>query len=135
MLAVARYAEDYIHECQSRMEAQLAAYDLLAFSASDEALASFEPFFFANLALTLDASFVHRTRAIEGKDGSPLNGVRMPCNSILRDSGVPAADKTIEYKPESPVVKLEIGDEIRFEAAKFRALSDAVGGEIERRFV
>jgi hypothetical protein len=63
-----------------------------------------------NLTLVLDSYFVHRTRAIEGKDGNPLNEVRMLCNSILRSKGVLSADKTIKYEADTAVLKLRVGD-------------------------
>ena len=99
MLAVATYPQDYVDRCRSRLEAQLVAYEQLVSSvASAESLRSaFEPLFFGNLTLALDACFVHRTRAIEGKDGNPLNEVRMICTSILRSDGVLCADKTVKY--------------------------------------
>lgn len=135
MLAVSSYPKDYVDRCRARLEAQLAAYDELASSvASDESLRSFEPLFFANLTLALDACFVHRTRAIEGKDGNPLNEVRMTCSSILRADGVLGADRTIKYKPETSVLGLELGDEIRLDEAQFRLLLDAFISELERRF-
>ena len=141
MLAVSTYPQDYIDACRSRMEAQLAAYKILTSSAhKDEAPArrsaaeSFEPLFLNNLILVLDAYFVHRTRAKEGKDGNPLNEVRMLCNSILRHDGVLSADKTIQYKPETSVLKLRIGDEIALDETQFQLLFDAFFAEIQLRF-
>jgi hypothetical protein len=77
---------------------------------------------------------VHRTRAIEGKDGNPLNDVRMICTSILRGAGVLCTDKTIKYKPETSVLGLEIGDEIALDEARFRLLMDGFFAELERKF-
>ena len=70
---------------------------------------AFAPLFFGNLVVVLDGYFVHRTRAIEGKDGNPLNEVRMLCSSILGHDGVLAADGTIKYKPEASVLGLAVG--------------------------
>ena len=137
MLAVKAYPQDYIDDCRSRMDAQLAAYDAVRSSASragDAAISSFEPLFLNDLVLVLDQYFVHRTRAIEGKDGNPLNEVRMLCGSILHDEGTLSPDKTIKYTPETSVLKLGIGDEIRLDVAQFRQLCDAFFTEIERRF-
>jgi hypothetical protein len=45
-----------------------------------------------------------------------------------------AADKTIKYQPDTAVVGLGIGDEIRIERAQFVPLSKAFFAEIERKF-
>ena len=140
MLAVKTYDQDYIDRCRAQMEAQLAAYaDLVAAAGSSTASAraaveAFEPRFFDNLTLVLDASFMHRTRALEGKDGNPLNEVRMLCSSLLTNDGVLAADKTIKYTPETSVLKLRVGDEIRLDEKQFRLLFEAFYAELERRF-
>jgi hypothetical protein len=142
MLAVTSYPQDYVDSCRRRMEAQLAAYDELgsavrsgaAKARAGKALESFEPLFFGNLVLALDECFVHRTRGMEGKDGNPLNEVRMICASILHNGGVLTADKTIKYAPETSVLKLGLGDEIAIGRAQFRLLLDAFLAEIERRF-
>ena len=134
MLAVTRYPKEYVDECRARMKAQASAYRRLAASADEAAVESFTPFFFANLTVALDASFVHRTRAIEGKDGNALNEVRMLCASILTNDGILTADRTIKYKPEASVLKLQLGDEIRLDEKRFRRLSDAFFAELERKF-
>ena len=47
----------------------------------------FEQRFFNDQVLILDNMFVHRLTGIEGKDGNPLNEVRVLCNSILLNQG------------------------------------------------
>ena len=134
MLAVKTYPQDYIDVCsRAKMDAQLDAYENTLVAtirkakapAGQAAVETFEPLFFNNLVLVLDAYFMHRTRAIEGKDGNPLNEVRMLCTSILQNNGVLAIDKTIRYRPEASVAKLDIGDEIRLDQAQFQALCEA----------
>jgi hypothetical protein len=141
VLAVKTYDPQYIDDCYSLMEAQLAAYKFLVAGADAAkasnlrtAFESFEPLFFNHLVLLLDAYFVHRTRAIEGKDGNPLNEVRMLCTSILSHRGVLMADKTIKYDPEASILKLKLGDEIRIGEAPFLALFRAYFAELRRRF-
>ena len=89
---------------------------------------------FKSLTLLLDYYFVHRTRAMEGKDGNPLNEVRMLCNSILSHESVLTADKSIKYKPETSVLKLSVGDPIQIDEDQFVTLSKAFFAEIGRRF-
>jgi hypothetical protein len=70
MLGVNRYPEEYVNDCRSSMESQLAAYRALRAAAggkaagraaASSALASFEPLFFNNLVIVLDGYFVHRS--------------------------------------------------------------------------
>ena len=102
--------------------------DLVAATGSSKAttrvaVEAFEPRYFNNLTLVLDAYFMHRTRALEGKDGNPLNEVRMLCSSLLTNDGVLAADKTIKYNPETSVLKLRGG---RRDPARREAVSPAL---------
>ena len=55
-----------------------------------------EPIYLANLLIAMDAHFIHRLRGAEGKDGNPLNEVRMLCYSMINSDNVLQADKTIK---------------------------------------
>ena len=77
---------------------------------------------------------MHRTRAIEGKDGNPLNEVRMLSQSILYEGAVLSLDKTIKYNAETAVSGLAIGDEIGLDEAQFAQLCSAFFTEMEKRF-
>ncbi len=135
MLAVSKYDRPFVDDCRARMDAQLAAYDALVAGAPKKAVAVFEPQFCNHLVLVIDDYFLHRTRTIEGKDGNPLNEVRMLCTSILHHDNVFSPDKTIKYKAESSVLKLEFGDEIHLDRAAFESLFRAYFEELERKFV
>jgi hypothetical protein len=124
MLCVNSYKPDYIDECRSNMESQVAAYKTLLTTARtragtgstafNSAVARVEPLFFNNLVL--EGFFVHRSRALEGKDGNPLNEFRMICTSLLQNHGVMCTDKkskTIKDSPETSVLKPKLGDEIK----------------------
>src|SRR3989442_1810786 len=88
--------QKYIDECRSRVAAKVSAYQRLVATARNQAttdepplnaaVEAFEPHFFNNMVLALDSYFVHRARAIEKKDGNPLNEVRMLCNSMMNNS-------------------------------------------------
>src|SRR5258707_8110357 len=88
MLGMSRYAKDYIAACRSRVDADLSAYRSLMAAARKEtasdqlgcAIDAFEAAFFNNMVLLLDYFFVHRLRGVEGKDGNPLNEVRVLSN-------------------------------------------------------
>jgi len=89
MLSVNRYAQAYVDECRARAVSQLESYPALASAARDHsgageaavssAIESFDAAFFNNLVLVLDMHFCHRARGPEGKDGNPLNEVRVLC--------------------------------------------------------
>lgn len=135
MLCVNSYPREYVNGCRSTMAGQLAAYKALAGTATARAVAAFEPQFLNHMVVVLDACFMHRSRALELKDGNPLNEVRMLCASILQHRGVLTADKTIKYNPERSIVKLRVGDEIALSTADFDRLSKAFFAEIDAKFV
>jgi hypothetical protein len=145
MLCENNYTQKYIDECRSKIDAQILAYrDLVATaknkSANDEqlldtAINAFEPHFFNNMVLVLECYFVHRARAIEKKDGNPLNKMRMLCNLMLNNNHFMCEDKTIKYNPAKSLLKLSIGDEIQVKEADFMCLSSAFFAEIESKYL
>lgn len=135
MLGVSSYSQTYVDACRSRVDRQLRTYRALVKTAEQPAVDAFEPVFFANMVLVLDACFVHRLRGKEGKDGNTLNEVRMLCTSLLQHDGQMTADTTIKLKPEQSVLKYEFGDTIALTEADFVRLSKAFFAEIESKFV
>jgi len=135
MPAVTSYPSEYIENCHKHMEEQLAAFErLVQASRAPAAVSGFEPLFFGNLTLVLDACFAHRQRDREGSDGNPLNEVRLLCRALLHHDGVLTADGTIEYRPAASVLGLNIGDTVELNANQFRELSRAFFAEIERKY-
>jgi hypothetical protein len=94
----------------------------------------FDLLFFRNLVVLLDAMFVHRTRAREGKDGNPLNEVRMLCDSVLKSGCVLTANSSIKYDPTKTVLGLHIGNDIEISEAAFKRLALAFFAEVETKF-
>lgn len=134
MLAMSEYSSQYVAQCRARVTADVAAFNALAAVAAGDALAALEAAYFRNALIALDAHFVHRLRGAEGKDGNPLNEVRMLTNALM--TGVPlAVDKTIRYAAAKAVLKLEIGQPVRLSAGDFEQLAAAFLDEIERRYV
>jgi hypothetical protein len=139
MLGRSSYDQDYIDKCRDKVAAQVAAYEALASAARnggglDSQVDAFEPLFFNNMVLVLDALFMHRLRTKEGKDGNPLNEVRVLSESLMENEGVLVVAKSIKLEPESSILHLEAGDEIAIGASDFQRLAEAYFAEIEAKF-
>ncbi|HYS73567.1 MAG TPA: hypothetical protein VEO96_06270 [Thermoplasmata archaeon] len=141
MLGMKKYPKDYIAACRARVDADLRAYrDGVGKAATKE----FEARFFNDQVLLLDYMFVHRLTGTEGKDGNPLNEVRVLCNSLLLNRGRVQVDRLpgwpnsassgMTLPPEKSVLKLEAGDEVRLSEADFARLYKAFFAELEKRF-
>src|SRR6266704_637509 len=141
MLGMKTYSQDYINACRARAEANLRAYRKQVGKAPAK---EFEDLFFKDQVLLLDYMFVHRLSGIEGRDGNPLNEVRVLCNSILLNKGMLQVDKLpgwpnsavagIKLPPEKSVLKLKSGDEVRLSEADFERLSKAFFDELGKKF-
>jgi hypothetical protein len=141
MLSVAKYGQEYIDACRARVDAQVSVYQRLLEAAITQggnalhsAVEEIEPEFFNNMVIVLNGYFMHRARAIEGKDGNPLNEVRMLTNSLMENDGVFTSDSTIKLNPLKTVLKYRVGDAILIGEHDFVLLSQAFFSEIESRF-
>lgn len=141
MLGMKTYTRDYIDACRARVDADLAAYrKQVGKSPSME----FDVRFFNDQVLLLDYMFVHRLTGIEGKDGNPLNEVRVLCNSILLNQGKLQVDKlpgwpnsavaSLKLPPEKSMLRLRVGDDVKLSEADFVRLSNAFFAEIEKKY-
>jgi hypothetical protein len=141
MLGMKTYPQDYIDTCRARVDADLRTYRK---QAGKPPSTEFEACFFNNEVLLLDYMFVHRLAGIEGKDGNPLNEVRVLCNSLLLNRGklqverLPgwpnSAGATTKVTPETSVLKLKVGDQVKLTEANFVRLSKAFLAEIEKKY-
>ena len=141
MLAANSYPRDYIEACRARIDAQMAVFRKLVTAknktkdpALDKAFEAFESVFFNNLVVVLDGFFVHRTRAVEKKDGNPLNEVRLLVASMMLHNELMTLDSAIKLTPAKSILKYEEGDKIRLTAADFLLISKAFFSEIEKKF-
>ncbi len=136
-----KYSRDYIAACRARVDADLRAYRKQVGKAPSK---EFEARFFNDQVLLLDYMFVHRLTGIEGKDGNPLNEVRILCNSLLLNQGRLQVDRLpgwpnsastgMELPPEKSVLKLKVGEEVRLNEGDFVRLSKAFFAELEKKF-
>jgi hypothetical protein len=131
MLAVSSYKPDYVQACHASIAAQLAAFRALPAGKAKEA---FSPGYFNAMVLALDSLFLHRQRSNEGKEGGPLNELRMLCDGIRDSGGVMGKSTTIKYKAENSATRIAVGQTIVLDAEMFERLADAVFGDVLSRY-
>jgi hypothetical protein len=129
MLSVKQYSKEYINTCRKKVKA-----DIEVFKKIPSVTETFEKVFFNNMVLVLETMFMHRMRAQEGKDGNPLNEVRMISNSILTNDNKLEADNTIKYNEAKSILKIKLGQAISLTAKDFVKLSDAYFDDIAKKF-
>ena len=137
MLGMKTYERGYVNACRAKIDA-----DVRAFKRSGAK--GLETTFFNNLVLKMEYMFVHRFSGIEGKDGNPLNEVRVLCNSILLNEGKLQVEKLpgwpnsavagLKLPPDTSVLRLRVGDEVKVSEADFARLAKAFFAEIETKY-
>ncbi len=142
MLAMRNYSRDYVQRCRARVDQDLKAYTK---QVGKNPSKEFETRFFNNQVLLLDHMFVYRLMAVEGKDGNPLNEVRVLCNSLQFNQGRVQVDKLpdwpdsagakLKLPAEKSILKLKPGDTVALTQAEFVRLADAFFAEIEKRYL
>ncbi|MBW8886489.1 MAG: hypothetical protein JF616_01925 [Fibrobacteres bacterium] len=141
MLGMKTYPKDYIAACKKRVDANVKAWRKQAGKPPDP---EFEKRFFNDQTLLLDYMFVHRLSGAEGKDGNPLNEVRVLCNSLLLNDGKVQVEKKpdwptsavsgLKLPAEKSVLGLKNGDAIGLTEGDFLKLSKAFFTELERKY-
>src|SRR5207249_9306898 len=136
-----KYSKDYIAACRAGVDADLRTYRKQVGNAPSK---EFEARFSNDQVLLLDYMFVHRLTGIEGKDGNPLNEVRVLCNSMLLNQGKLQVDRLpgwpnsagsgIKLPPDKSVLKLRAGDAVQVSEDGFVRLAKAFFAEIEKRY-
>jgi hypothetical protein len=140
MLGRNTYTKEELDHGKRAIAAQLKAYKALvktvgSSAADKKALAAFEPLFFDNLLLALDRPFVHRVRAVAGKDGNPLNEVELVCVSLMDHNGILTKSTVIKLVPEQSVLGIQYGAPIRLTQQQFERISAAFFAELEAKFL
>ena len=128
MLGRTNYSPDYIKAVHGRVTRVLKAFDKAkpAEPFAGEAL--------LDVVLGLEMAFVHRVRMNEGKDGNPLNEVRMIAASVLEFGSVMTADKTIKWDAAKSVTGLALGDKIVLSRKQVGELVDAFIEEVAKKY-
>ncbi len=132
MLSMKHFPAEYVDDCETMVGRQLNAWRALG--PTGTAGQAFASEWCNSVVLTLELCFVHRMRGNEGKDGNPLNEVRMLATSILANGAVLAADATIKYKPERAVIGLAIGDRIVLQPEQVEELARRYFAAIREKF-
>lgn len=143
MLGRKDYTREEFDQCRATIDQQIAAYKALVKAiggaSTDKkisaALTAFEVRFFNNMVLVLDRFFVHRIRAVAGKDGNPLNEVELLAESLIENNGVLKASTVIKLLPDKSILKLHPGDPIRVTEKDFERLSAAFLTDLEAKFL
>lgn len=147
MSSAHRLPEPHVEACRAEFRALVAAYRDVVAAASkasgaslvrvDAALAGFEPGFFNNLLVALEARFARRSHGVGDKDGDKHGGapdeVRALCASLVAHGGVMTASDAVRYDPARSVLRIDFGDRIALNADDFEALAAAFLAEVERQ--
>jgi len=86
------------------------------------------------LVPALDRWFGIRNPRVEGRDGNPINEVRMIAESVTEHGSVIVVPKGIKLAPETSVLGFEEGEEISLDGDAFERLFDAFLAEVEEKF-
>ena len=88
---------------------------------------------------------MHGLAGIEGKDGNPLNEVRVLCNSLLLNNGKVQIEKLLGWPMsaggalkllrEKSVLGYQTGDDVRLTEVDFNRLADAFFVELRERYL
>jgi len=72
---------------------------------------------------------------VTGTEGTPLNQLQMLTDALVNNGGILRNSTVIKLVPEESVLKLSIGDPVRFTAGEFGRLAEVVLAELERAFL
>ena len=127
-----------IAACRQEIAAQVRAYRDLVGAASkasgmslvriDAALSAFEPAFFGNLLVALDARFAPRAR-----DAGASAEVALLAAALLRHGGVLTRDAALPHDADASVLRLDFGDRVALNADDLETLAAAFLSELEKR--
>ena len=133
MLGRKDYTQEEVDAAKAAVAEQVATYRR-AIGAKKGAGQPFEGAFANAVLLALDRRFVHRIRSVSGKDGNALNELELLVESLMDNGGVLRVNNVIKYVPESSVLGLKPGDEIRLTVDEVERFAEAYFEALEARF-
>jgi hypothetical protein len=86
------------------------------------------------LVVALEHWVAQRIPKIEGRDGNPLNEVRVLAASVTEHGSVVVIPRGIKLSPDTSVLGFEQGEEISLDGDAFERLFDAFLAEVEAKF-
>lgn len=86
------------------------------------------------LVVALDRWFALRNPKVEGRDGNPVNEVRVLAESVVEHGAVMTVPKGIKLRAEGSVLGFEEGEELSLDGDAFELLFDAFLAEVEGKF-
>lgn len=125
-----------IQACRDEIAAQIRAYRDLVGAASkasgmslvriDAALAVFEPAFFNNLLVALDARFASRPR-----DSAASAELALLAAALLHHGGVLTSNDALPYDADTAVLRIDPGERVALNADDFESLCTTFLGGLE----
>ena len=134
MLGRSTYPATQIAACRAEMAELCATWRAIAARSEPKARSEAEAQVFNQMAVALEGWFVHRLRGLEGKDGNPLNEVRLLALGVTTNGGYFPSDATITWRPEASVTGYRAGDRIALSEAVFLRLTTAYLDAIAAKF-
>ena len=141
VLGMKTYDARYVASCRETIDRNVRLYDTHAGLSPDT---QFDAAFFNTQLMLLDYMFVHRLSGIEGKDGNPLNEVRILCNSLLLNGGKLQIDRLpgwpnsavsgLKLPVDGSILNLPAGANVQLTRQAFERLSKAFFREIQKRY-
>ncbi|WP_062383081.1 hypothetical protein [Demequina iriomotensis] len=133
------FSGDYIASCRWRIEAQIAAFDLLRAQAPtdasmDGAIQDIEDEYFNAMAGQLEGMFALRSRTVEGDAPGPLHELRAVVAALNANGGRFDPPEEAGLDAGTTVLGLDPGDAIRLDRDGFQELADAFFDALEEAY-
>lgn len=122
------YPQEYVDSCQQQIESQLSEMRDMP-----PVPTSFAHRLAGHLVIVMDACFAQRVRGVDGKDGNPLNEVRVLAQSLMQGTTV-MEDSTISWEPEKLVLGLAVDDDIELSVKDVDRLQQAFFAEMNDKY-
>ncbi|SEJ08449.1 hypothetical protein [Demequina mangrovi] len=133
------FSGDYVASCRWRIEAQIAAFDLLRAQAPDDgsmdgAIEDIEDELFNAMAGQLEGMFAYRDPAIAPAGPGPLRELTAVVTSLNANGGRFDPPEGSGLDADTTVLGIDPGDAIRLDRDGFQELADAFFDALEEAY-